>query len=72
MPSKWIGASTKGKLVQDRVRGKRTIGSIARTSYVIPVSKNAVYRHIQDSEWNQLKEDRPSSVQQISIPRMST
>ena len=55
MPSKWIGESTKARLVRDRVRSKRNIGSIARTSLVMPVNENAVCGGIQDSLPNQLK-----------------
>ena len=41
MPSKGIGVSLKDKLVQDGVRGRRTIGSIARTSLVITLAEIA-------------------------------
>ena len=72
MPSKWIGASTKDKLARDGVRGRRTICSITRTSLVTPVNENVVCSRIQDSLWDQLKKTGPSSVQRMSVPRMST
>ena len=49
MPSNWIGESTKDMLVQDGVRDRRTIGSIARASHVMRVNEKAVCCRIQDS-----------------------
>ena len=43
------GVSTKDTLVEDGVQHRRTIGSIPRTSCIMPVNKNVVCSCVQDS-----------------------
>jgi len=54
MPSKWMVCIHRGQVgKKDGVRGKKPIGTIPRTSRVMPEDQNKTSSRWLNSQWNQ-------------------
>jgi len=62
------GASTEDKLVKDGVRGKKPIGTIPRTSHVMPEDENTTCSCVSNYQRNQPTKNRHLRSRELNYP----
>jgi len=69
MPASGLGASTEDKLVKDGVRGKKPIGTIPRTSRIMPEDQNTTCSRMSNSRRNQPTKNGHLRSSKLDYPR---
>jgi len=70
MPSKWIGCIHRGQVgKKDGVRGKKPIGTIPRTSCVMPEDENKTCSRMSNSRQNQPTTNGHLRSSELDYPR---
>ena len=69
MPSKWIGCIHRGQVGKRWVRGKKPIGTIPRTSHVMPEDQNTTCGCRLNSQRNQPKKIGHLRSRELDYPR---